>query len=88
MQQPRVRSNAFDAFRDGSAMSATVQKKTYAVVIAKDLEEGGFVGTCDELHAVSGDTFGEIIENMKEAVELAAGERGSPTDSNMLVIEQ
>lgn len=70
-------------------MSATVQKKTYAVVIAKDLEEGGFVGTCDELHAVSeGDTFGEMIENMKEAVELAAEECGSPTDFNMLIIEQ
>lgn len=70
-------------------MSTTVQKKTYAVVITKDLEDGGFVGTCDELHAVSeGNTFGEIIENMKEAVELAAEESGSPTDFNMLIIEQ
>ena len=70
-------------------MSTTVQKKTYAVVITKDAEEGGFVGTCDELHAVSeGDTFGEIIENMKEAVELAAEECGNSTDFNMLIIEQ
>ena len=70
-------------------MSTAVQKKTYAVVITKDLEEGAFVGTCDELHAVSeGETFGEIMENMKEAVELAAGECGSPTDFHMLIIER
>ncbi len=69
-------------------MSTIVQKKTYAVIIAKDLEEGGFVGTCDELHAVSeGDTFGEIVENMKEAMELAAEESGNPTNFNMLVVE-
>lgn len=70
-------------------MSTTVQKKTYTVVITKDLEEGGFVGRCDELHAVSeGDTFGDIMENMKEAVELAAEESKRPTDFNMLIIEQ
>ena len=70
-------------------MSTTVQKKTYAVVITKDTEEGGFVGTCDELHAVSeGDAFGETMENMKEAAELAAEECGNPTDFNMLIIEQ
>lgn len=70
-------------------MSTTLQKKTYTVVITKDREEGGFVGRCDELHANSeGDTFGEIVENMKEAVDLAAEECGSPTDFNMLIIEQ
>ena len=70
-------------------MNTTIQKKVYAVAVTKDLEDGGFVGMCDELHAVSeGDTFGEIIENMKEAVELAAEESGSPTDFNMLIIEQ
>ncbi len=70
-------------------MSTTIQKKTYTVIITKDLEEGGFVGRCDELHAVSeGDTFGEIMENMKEAVDLAAEESGGPTDFNMLTIEQ
>ncbi len=70
-------------------MSTALQKKTYAIVITKDLEEGGFVGRCDELHAVSeGDKFGEIMENMKEAVDLAAEESGNPTDFNMLVIEQ
>ena len=70
-------------------MSTTIQKKTYTVVITKDLEDGGFVGRCDELHANSqGDSFGEIIENMKEAVELAAEESESPTDFNMLITEQ
>ena len=58
------------------------------MVITKDLE-GGFVGTCDELHAVSeGDTFGEIMENMKEAMELAAEEGGNATDFNMPITEQ
>lgn len=70
-------------------MSTTLQKKTYTVVITKDLEEGEFVGRCDELHANSqGDTFGETIENMKETVELAAEESNSPTDFNMLITEQ
>ncbi len=70
-------------------MSTVVQKKTYSVLITPDLEEGGFVGTCDELHAVSeGDTFGEIMENMKEAMELAAEEAGYTTDFNMLIIKQ
>ena len=70
-------------------MSTIVQKKAYAIVITKDLEDGGFTGRCDELHANSqGDTFGEIVENMKEAVELAAEEGGSVTDFNLLIIEQ
>lgn len=70
-------------------MSTTLQKKTYTVVITKDLEEGGFVGRCDELRAVSeGDTYGEIMENMKEAVDLAAEASGNPTDFNMLIVEQ
>ena len=70
-------------------MSTIVQKKTYSVVITKDLEEGGFVGTCDELHAVSeGDTFGELMENMREAMELAAEEGGHATDFNILLMEQ
>ena len=70
-------------------MSATIQKKTYAVTIVKDLEDDVFVGRCDELHANSqGNTFGEVVENMKEAVELAAKESGNPTDFNMLIIEQ
>lgn len=69
-------------------MSATVQRKTYSVVITKD-DDGIFVGRCDELHANSqGETFGEIIENMKEAVELAAEELGHTTDFNMLIIER
>ncbi len=70
-------------------MSTTIQKKTYSVVITRDREEGGFVGRCDELHANSqGETYGETVENMKEAVELAAEELESATDFNMLIIEQ
>ena len=69
-------------------MSATVQKKTYSVMITKD-DDGIFVGRCDELHANSqGETFGEIVENMREAVELAAEELGSATDFNMLIVER
>ena len=69
-------------------MSTTLQKKTYTVVITKDPEDGRFAGRCDELHANSaGDTFGEIMENMKEAVDLAAEESGNPTDFNLLIIE-
>lgn len=65
------------------------QRKTYTVMITRDTEEGGFVGTCDELRAVSeGDTFGEIMENMKEAVGLGARACGDPSDFNMLVIER
>ena len=68
-------------------MSTAIQKKTFAVVITKDPEAGGFVGECTELHAYSeDDTFGEIMENMKEAIELAIED--DPTDFNMLVIEQ
>ena len=93
MKQPCVHTTRlamFLMFLDGNnTMSTTVQRKTYAVITTRDLEEGGFVGTCDELHAVSeGDTFGKIVENMKEAVELAAAERGSPIDFNMPIIEQ
>ena len=70
-------------------MNVTIQKKTYTIVITKDPEEGGFVGTCDELHAVSeGDTFGEVMGNMKEAADLASEERGNTTPFNLLVVEQ
>ncbi len=70
-------------------MGTTIQKKTYTVVLTKDLEDGGFVGTCDELHAVSeGDTFGEVMSNMREAVELAAEVSGNITDFNMLIVEK
>ena len=69
-------------------MSATMQKKTYSVMITRD-DDGIFVGRCDELHANSqGGTFGEIVENMREAVELAAEELGSATDFNMLIVER
>ena len=69
-------------------MSTTIQKKTYSVIITKD-DDGILVGRCDELHANSqGETFGEIVENMREAVKLAAEEIGSTTDFNMLIVER
>ncbi len=68
-------------------MSTTVQKRTYDVVITKDSEVGGYVGACEELHAYSeGDTFGEIMENMKEAIEL--GIEDEPIEFNMLIIQK
>lgn len=69
-------------------MGATVQRKAYSVVITKD-DDGIFVGRCDELHANSqGKTFGETMENMKEAIGLATEELGRTTDFNMLIIER
>ena len=63
------------------------KKKTYDVVITKDDKVGGFVGECEELHAYSeGATFGEIIENMKEAIDLAIED--NPTDFNMTIIQK
>ena len=77
-----------DSAGRSDAMSATMQKKTYPVMITKD-DGGIFVGRCDELHANSqGKTFGEAVENMREAVELAAEELGSATDFNMLIVER
>ena len=66
-----------------------MQKKTYEVVITKDEDEGGFIGRCDELHANSqGETYGEVMENMKEAVELAAEESGNIDNFNLLIIQK
>ena len=65
-----------------------VLKKTYTITIAKDID-GWLVGRCDELHVNSqGKTFGEIVENMREAVNLATEELGISTDFNMLVTER
>ena len=70
-------------------MSTTVQKKTYTVVITEDKEEGGFVGRCDELHANSqGETYGEIMENMKDVMEHAAKTIDKIDDFNVLVIKK
>lgn len=86
--ETRVRSAIFNTFEGSDAMSATMQKKTYSVMITRD-DDGIFVGRCDKLHANSqGETFGEIVENMREAVELAAEELGSATDFNMLIVER
>ena len=70
-------------------MSSPIQKKTYTVTITKDKIDGGFIGRCDELHANSqGETYGEIMENIKEAVELASEDIGNTDDFNMLVIQK
>ncbi len=70
-------------------MSSTIQKKTYTVVITKDEEEGGFVGRCAELHANSqGETYGEIMENMKDAIELALEDFENVDDFNLLVVQK
>lgn len=70
-------------------MSVTVQKKTYTVVIMEDKEEGGYVGRCDELHANSqGETYGEIMENMKDVMELMAKTIDDTDDFNVLVIQK
>jgi len=70
-------------------MSSTMQKKTYTVVITPDESDGGFVGVCDELGAFSqGETYGEVMENIKEAVELAAEEAGGTDDFNMLIVQR
>ncbi len=69
-------------------MSTTIQQKTYTVLITKDRDEGGFVGRCDELHANSqGETYGETVENMKDAVSLAARTIKGVTEFNMLLVD-
>ena len=66
-----------------------MQKKTYTIIITPDKIGGGFVGRCDELHANSqGETYGEIMENMKEAVDLASEEIGNADDFNLLIIQK
>ena len=70
-------------------MSSTIQKKTYTVIITPDKSDGGFIGVCDELNAFSqGETYGEIMENIKEAVELASEEIGNTDDFNLLIIQK
>ena len=65
-----------------------MEKKTYTVIITQDVEEGGFVGRCDELHANSqGETYGEIVENMKDVVSLTARTIDNVADFNMLLVD-
>lgn len=67
-------------------MSKTTQKKTYAVVITEDLQEGGFVGRCDELHAnTQGETYSEVMKNMEEVMKLTAEEFDGVTDFDMTI---
>ena len=69
-------------------MSTAIQKRTYTIAITPDTVDGGFVGICDELSAFSqGETYGEVMENMKEVVELAA-EAGNTDDFNMLIVQK
>ncbi len=64
-------------------------KKTCTIVITRDGEDEGLVGRCDELHADSHEeTYGEIMGNMKEAVEPAAGESDNTDGFNMLVVQK
>lgn len=66
---------------------STAQKKTYSIVITKG-DDSGFVGRCDELHANSeGETFGKVMENIKEAMEASAEALGITTNFNMFVIK-
>ena len=70
-------------------MSSTIQKKTYTVTITEDKEDGGFVGRCDELHANSqGETYGETVENMKEAVQVSIDGANNANGFNMLIIQK
>ncbi len=67
-------------------MSSGLQKKTYTVVITTDRVDGGFIGKCEELHAYSqGETYGEIMANMKEAIEVSLDE--SVGNFNMLIVQ-
>ncbi len=70
-------------------MSSMIQKKAYTIVITKDETDNLFIGQCDELHANSqGKTYGEIMENIKEAVECAVEESGNTDDFNMLIVSK
>ena len=77
--------NIFAYVHNVYTMSTTLEKKTYTIIVTADVEDGGFVGTCEELHAYSqGETYGEIMENIKEAVELAS--ESSQDEFNMLIV--
>jgi len=67
-------------------MSSTIQKKTYTVILTKD-DDAMITGRCDELHANSeGITYGEVVQNMKEAIEVMIDELGYEKDFNMTII--
>lgn len=64
---------------------SSIPKKTYTITITPDTIDGGFVGKCDELHAFSqGETLGETIENMNEAVEVSMDDTSI---FNMLIVQ-
>ena len=69
-------------------MGAAVQRKTYRIVITAD-PNGGFVGRCGELHANSqGETYGEVVENMRVAVGLAAEVMDNVADFGLLISQR
>ena len=46
--------------------------ETVEFVVEADEEDGGYFAYCDQLHAVTqGDTFDEIVYNVREVAELA-----------------
>jgi len=68
-------------------MSSTVQKKTYTIILTKD-EDGMLVGRCDKLHANSeGRTYGEVVQNMKEAIDLMVEEFNYEKEFNITIIQ-
>jgi len=67
-------------------MSSTLQKKTYTVILTRD-EDNMITGRCDELHANSeGNTYGEVVQNMKEVIELMIDELNYEKEFNMTII--
>ena len=69
-------------------MSDAVQNKTYNVLMTPDDVNGGFAAMCYELNVFSrGETHGELMDNMQEAMELASKEIGNADDSSVYVIQ-
>ncbi len=70
-------------------MDTTTQRKVYEVMITEDKSEGGFVGRCAELHANSqGETFGEVMENIKDAMGLAIEDSENAIDYDLLITQK
>ena len=67
-------------------MSSILQKKTYEVILTKD-EDGKITGRCEELHANSeGDTYGEVVQNMKEVIEVMIEEFRYEKEFNITLV--
>jgi len=63
----------------------------FHVIVEKD-EDGGYVGTVPELKGClsQGDTIDELMENIKEAIELCLEEQktGKPGRSNLVEVRK